>query len=73
MNEITYDLIQRLSNERHKLWRLAGNGQATERDRERIQQITGKLDTLWDTYRREIAGDHRDIVIERGRNTRDAA
>lgn len=73
MNETTFDTIQRLSNERQRLWRLIGNGRANDLDRERVGQLTAKLDNLWDTYRREIAGDHRELVIQRGYNTRDAA
>jgi len=50
----TLQQIQQLSNERHKLWTLMGNGAGTPQHRERTQQITNQLERLWDQYRREL-------------------
>ncbi|HBY97579.1 MAG: hypothetical protein M5U01_20880 [Ardenticatenaceae bacterium] len=51
----TMELIQRLSNERQRLWLLAGQGKATPADRRRIEELTRELYNLWDSHRREIA------------------
>jgi len=45
--------IQRLSNERQRLWWRAS--QLSDSERARIRQITDKLGPLWDQYRREYA------------------
>ncbi len=50
MHEIT-----KLEMERHELYKLAGHNMANAKQRERIQEIKGKLDTLWDQHRREDA------------------
>jgi hypothetical protein len=51
----TLDTINRLANERFELWRKAGSGGLSTQETYRVQQITAELDSLWDTYRREIA------------------
>ena len=52
----TLDTINRLANERFELWRKAGSGGGlSAQETYRVQQITAELDSLWDTYRREIA------------------
>lgn len=60
----TMELIQRLSNERQRLWLLAGVGKATQADRRRIHELTRELYDLWDTYRRELAA--RRVLREAG-------
>lgn len=56
MNE-TMQRIQKLSHERHTLWRTSGGLSSTQT--RRVQDITGELAVLWDQYRRELAGDTR--------------
>jgi hypothetical protein len=58
MND-TLDLIQRLSNERGKLYWLAGKQNLTPEQVYRVNEITGKLYTLWDQHRRELASERR--------------
>ena len=51
----TLDTINRLAHERFELWRKAGSGGLSAQETYRVQQITAELDSLWDTYRREVA------------------
>ncbi len=60
MNE-TLDLIQRLSNERQSLYRLAGQQHLTEDQLSRVHEIEGRLSSLWDQHRRELAAHYRPI------------
>ena len=60
----TLELIQRLSNERQRIWWLAGEGKATAEQRRRVQDITRELYQLWDTYRRELAMRHSRPPVE---------
>lgn len=53
----TLDQIQRLANERHNLYRRASD--LSQRDRDRIGEITNRLAVLWDQYRRELAAENR--------------
>jgi hypothetical protein len=50
-------MIQRLSNERHHLWEMAGNGTISDEQRKRIDEITGRLPGLWEQYRSELAAE----------------
>jgi hypothetical protein len=54
----TLDLIQRLANERHDLYRLAGKQHLTVEEQARMEDISSSLPVLWDRYRREIAASH---------------
>lgn len=58
MND-TLDLIQRLSNERLKLYWLAGKQSLSPDQLYRVNEITGQLYTLWDQHRRELASERR--------------
>lgn len=51
----TYSIIQQLSNERQHLFDLGGVQKLSDVQRKRIDEITGKLPGLWETYRRELA------------------
>ena len=58
MNE-TLDQIQKLANEMHYLYSVAGKQHLTPDQEQRLGEITGRLPTLWDLHRRELASDHR--------------
>jgi hypothetical protein len=58
MNE-TLELIQRLSEERNTLYRLAGKSRLLPDQEARLNEITGRLPGLWDSYRRELAASQR--------------
>lgn len=51
----TLELIQRLANERHDLYRLAGRQHLTVEEHNRLEEIGNQLPVLWDRYRREFA------------------
>ena len=55
----TFELILRLSNERQQLYFQAGKQYLAEAQRRRLDELNGKLPTLWDAYRRELAATHR--------------
>lgn len=61
----TLDTIQALSNERQALWRLAGKQKWTPAQRERVLFIGKRLETLWDTRRRELAEPDRTFIEDR--------
>lgn len=58
MNE-TFDLIQKMASERNNLYRLAGKQHLTQNQLQRIHEIEGRLVTLWDLHRRELATSYR--------------
>ena len=58
MND-TMERIHKVANERHHLWSKAGKGGLNPTQTRRLQEIANELATLWDSYRREIAGDTR--------------
>jgi hypothetical protein len=58
MNE-TLDLIQKLSNERLNLYWMAGHQHLSPDQLSRMNELTGRLSTLWDQHRRELASDRR--------------
>jgi Mg2+ and Co2+ transporter CorA len=60
MNE-TFDLIQKLATERTNLYRLAGKQHLSGEQLSRIHEIEGRLVTLWDLHRRELAGARRPV------------
>jgi hypothetical protein len=51
----TLQLIQNLSNERHMLYRLAGNQHLDATQQTRLGELNFQLPVLWDRYRRELA------------------
>ncbi|MFW5691598.1 MAG: hypothetical protein ACOCXZ_03765 [Chloroflexota bacterium] len=51
--------IQRIANERQRLWSLAARKQITPDQLRRIQEITNRLPGLWDQHRREIGTRYR--------------
>ncbi len=51
----TLELIQKLSNERHMLYRLAGKQHLDANQQTRLGELTFQLPMLWDRYRRELA------------------
>ena len=55
MEEDTLELIQKVANERHMLYRLAGKQHLTLEQQNRLDEITNRLPILWDQYRRELA------------------
>lgn len=64
MNE-TMELIQKLSNERSYLYRLAGKQHLTPEQQYRLNELGGRVYTLWDTHRRELAASHRYVKGEK--------
>ena len=59
MND-TFQTILKLSDERFQLYLLAGHQRLLPDQASRIDEITGRLASLWDTYRRELAADSRE-------------
>ncbi len=55
----TFDQIQRLSNERLELFRLAGKQHLTQAQLDRWHEIEGRLPGLWDLHRRELVATRR--------------
>jgi hypothetical protein len=55
----TLDLIQKYSDERLNLYYLAGRQHLTPDQEYRLNELSGKLPTLWDQHRRELAADRR--------------
>lgn len=58
MND-TLDLIQKLSNERLSLYWLAGKQNLSPDQMNRLNELTGRLYTLWDEHRRDLASERR--------------
>ena len=64
----TIERIDKLSNERSRLYRIAKDSRRAKGTlKERVAQITGELDQLWDLRRRERIGrlDGIDLLVER--------
>ncbi len=57
MENGTFQTILQLSDERFQLYLLAGHQRLLPNQQGRIDEITGRLATLWDQYRRELAAD----------------
>ena len=55
----TLDQIQRLSHERLELYYLAGHQNLTPDQQSRLNELNGRLPSLWDLHRRELAASHR--------------
>ena len=47
--------IEALVAEEHELWRRESDGEATDADRQRLQQLKVSLDQCWDLLRRRRA------------------
>lgn len=62
-HEETMTLINRLANERQKLYLMAGEQKLTQTQRDRIPEITDELAVLWDRYRREYVARSTTNVI----------
>jgi hypothetical protein len=60
MQSDTFQTILQLSDERFQLYLLAGHQRLMPDQVARIDEITGRLATLWDQYRRELAANSRD-------------
>ena len=60
MQNDTFQTILKLSDERFELSLLAGHQHLLPNQSARIEEITGRLATLWDQYRRELAADSRE-------------
>ena len=60
MENSTFQTILQLSDERFQLYLLAGHQRLMPNQQARIDEITGRLATLWDQYRRELAADSRE-------------
>jgi hypothetical protein len=58
--------IERLVAEEHELWQRESDGTATDRDRDRLQQVKVSLDQCWDLLRQRRA------LRDAGRNPDDA-
>ncbi len=61
MNE-TFSLILKLSDERQQLYFLAGKQPLSDVQRNRLDELNGKLPVLWDAYRREVAAGSRESM-----------
>ena len=57
MNE-TFNLLNRMSDERLNLYRLAGKQHLTVEQQQRLAEINNHLPVVWDQYRREVASSH---------------
>lgn len=53
--DTTLAQINRLSEERQKLWRAAGRQRLTDEQRERVAVIGTRLERLWNLHRCEVA------------------
>lgn len=59
------DQIQSLANERAFLYRLAGKQHLTPAQHQRLDELNGRLPTLWDAHRREVVASLRPAQIEK--------
>ena len=50
-----HESIERLVAEEHELWKLEGEGRATNADRQRLQEVKVALDRYWDLLRQRRA------------------
>ncbi len=66
----TFSLILNLSDERQQLYFLAGKQALTDIQRQRLDELNGKLPVLWDTYRRELAAGSRESMERAAANAR---
>ncbi len=53
----TFTLIEKLSAERQHLFDLGGTQKLSDVQLKRIDEISGRLPGLWETYRRELASE----------------
>lgn len=54
MDTLTFPIIQKLSDERLRLYELAADNALTFDQRQRLNEINDRLPGLWDQYRREL-------------------
>jgi hypothetical protein len=59
MTSETLQQINRLSDERLSLYRLAGKQHLSAEQHQRLTEIPAQLEVLWDQHRREVASVHR--------------
>jgi uncharacterized protein DUF2630 len=55
MDDQVHGTIEALVAEEHDLWRRESDGQATDADRQRLQQLRVSLDQCWDLLRQRRA------------------
>ena len=70
MENETFQEILALSEERFQLYLLAGHQRLMPDEVAQIDQITGRLSTLWDQYRRELAAQGRESMERIAAQTR---
>lgn len=67
--ERTIERINRLAEERRELYHKASRTRLSDRELQRIDQLTRELDRLWEQYRQELAAEHRLVpewMVEKG-------
>lgn len=52
----TLELIQKFSNERQYLYRLAARQHLSVDQQRRLEEVNSQLPLMWDRYRRELVG-----------------
>jgi hypothetical protein len=50
-----HETIEQLVSEEHELWEREANGDASDADRRRLDQLKVSLDTMWDLLRQRRA------------------
>jgi hypothetical protein len=50
-----HETIEQLVGEEHELWEREANGEASDADRRRLDQLKVSLDTMWDRLRQRHA------------------
>jgi hypothetical protein len=50
-----HETIEQLVGEEHELWEREANGEASDADRRRLDQLKVSLDTMWDLLRQRHA------------------
>lgn len=62
MNTPSLSTINKLADERLRLYEQASEHALTPEQRARITEITDRLPGLWDQYRREVAAEHNPAI-----------
>jgi hypothetical protein len=60
----TFDRIEELVDEEHRLWAQASEGKLDQEGHRRLEEIRGQLDQLWQTLRRRRANPGAADVID---------
>jgi hypothetical protein len=65
-----HETIEQLVGEEHELWKREANGEASDADRRRLDQLKVSLDTMWDLLRqrralRDAGGDPDEAAFRR--------